>query len=236
MVECSGAAERAPRPQHRRAGGHRTSRRDLAGGGNLQRPAAQPARDGHHGRRSKVAVDAILHRESGGQLLVELEIAYGQRPFSYPNTYHAVRGSVAELNSAATLTELYDIAARTVRELTGFDRVMVYRFDADWQRRGRRRGKARRPRRRSSACTTRRPTSRPRPARLQQQLDAPHRGRRLHARRRSCRPANPRTGRPLDLSHARLRSVSPIHLEYLRNMGVGASMSVSLCATGGCGA
>ncbi len=43
---------------------------------------------------------------------------------------------------------------------------------------------------------------------------------------------SPLTGRPLDLSLATLRSVSPIHLEYLRNMGVRASMSVSLVRDG----
>src|SRR6185312_4331357 len=43
---------------------------------------------------------------------------------------------------------------------------------------------------------------------------------------------NPLTGRPLDLSHATLRSVSPVHVEYLRNMGVSASMSVSLLDRG----
>ena len=78
------------------------------------------------------AFDAILHREPGGVLLVELEIAYGERPFSFPNTYQAVRGSVEELNRAATLEELYDTAARAVRDLTGFDRVMVYRYDEDY--------------------------------------------------------------------------------------------------------
>eukprot|EP01030_Chromulinospumella_sphaerica_P028273 gene28273-28599_t len=36
------------------------------------------------------------------------------------------------------------------------------------------------------------------------------------------------SGRPLDLSLSMLRSVSPIHIEYLRNMGVGASMSISI--------
>ena len=38
----------------------------------------------------------------------------------------------------------------------------------------------------------------------------------------------PATGRPLDLTYSTLRSVSPIHCEYLQNMGVGASMSISL--------
>jgi light-regulated signal transduction histidine kinase (bacteriophytochrome) len=39
---------------------------------------------------------------------------------------------------------------------------------------------------------------------------------------------NRRTGMPIDMSHCDLRSVSPIHLEYLRNMGVCASLSASL--------
>ena len=41
-------------------------------------------------------------------------------------------------------------------------------------------------------------------------------------------PINARTGKPVDMSHCALRSVSPIHLEYLSNMGVRASMSVSV--------
>ncbi|MEZ5764641.1 MAG: HWE histidine kinase domain-containing protein [Xanthobacteraceae bacterium] len=40
------------------------------------------------------------------------------------------------------------------------------------------------------------------------------------------------SGEPLDLSYAHLRSVSPIHCEYLRNMGVGASMSISIIVDG----
>src|SRR4029079_2210534 len=36
----------------------------------------------------------------------------------------------------------------------------------------------------------------------------------------------------LDLSMSVLRSVSPIHIEYLQNMGVGASMSVSILRDG----
>jgi len=75
---------------------------------------------------------SIKRRLIAGVLLVEFEIAYGERPFSFPNTYQAVRDSVEELNRAVTLTELYDTAARAVRDLTGFDRVMVYRYDEDY--------------------------------------------------------------------------------------------------------
>src|SRR3712207_3263878 len=45
-------------------------------------------------------------------------------------------------------------------------------------------------------------------------------------------PVPPTTGRPLDLSGSMLRSVSPVHLEYLGNMGVVSSMSVSLIDRG----
>ncbi len=43
---------------------------------------------------------------------------------------------------------------------------------------------------------------------------------------------NPRTDRALDMSYATLRDVSPIHREYLRNMGVDASMSISIIFEG----
>ncbi|WP_436717300.1 ATP-binding protein [Roseiconus lacunae] len=36
------------------------------------------------------------------------------------------------------------------------------------------------------------------------------------------------SSRSIDMSYAQLRAISPIHLEYLRNMGVGASMSISI--------
>ena len=45
-------------------------------------------------------------------------------------------------------------------------------------------------------------------------------------------PAIRQSERPLDLSYSQLRSVSPIHLEYLRNMGVAASMSISIVIGG----
>ena len=57
----------------------------------------------------------------------------GPRPFSFPNTFQAVRGTVvAELNQAADLNTLFNIAANAVHTLTGFDRVMIYRYDQDF--------------------------------------------------------------------------------------------------------
>ena len=178
-----------------------------------------------------VAFDAILHRENANLLLVELEIATGPRPYSFPNTYLAVRGAVAELNRASSLTELYDIAARAVRELTGFDRVMVYRYDRDYN------GEVVAENKRKDLNTF---LGQHYPA-----SDIPAQARALYEKNwlrliddvsytaSSIVPvANPNTGRPLDLTHATLRSVSPIHIEYLKNMGVTGSMSISLLRNG----
>ena len=177
------------------------------------------------------AFDAILHREPGGVLLVELEIAYGERPFSFPNTYQAVRSTVEELNQAATLTEMYEITARAVRDLTGFDRVMVYRYDEEYN------GEVVAECKRedlNSFLGLHYPST-----------DIPAQARALYEKSWlrlisdvDYTPAplvsaiDPANGTPLDLTHATLRSVSPIHVEYLQNMGVHASMSISLLRRG----
>lgn len=177
------------------------------------------------------AFDAILHRGPGGILLVEIEAAYGERPFSFPNTYQAVRSSVEELNRAETLPELYAITARAVRDLTGFDRVMVYRYDEDYN------GEVVAECKRedlNSFLGLHYPST-----------DIPAQARALYEKNWlrliddvDYTPAplvptiDPDSGTPLDLTHATLRSVSPMHIEYLQNMGVHASMSISLLRHG----
>jgi len=177
------------------------------------------------------AFDVLLHREPGGVLLVEIEIADGERPFSFPNTYQGVRKSVEELNRAATLTELYDTTARAVRDLTGFDRVMVYRYDEAYN--GEVVAEAKRDDL-NSFLGLHYPST-----------DIPAQARALYEKNwlrlisdvgytpAPLVPAiDPAGGEPPDLTHATLRSVSPIHIEYLQNMGVHASMSISLLRHG----
>ncbi|RBY95031.1 histidine kinase [Blastococcus sp. TBT05-19] len=193
-----------------------------------------------------VPVDALLHRavvERGTQdagdgpvatdglplssVVVELEPARGPRPFSFPNTYQAVRGTVAALDRASSLQQLYDITAQAVRSLTGFDRVMVYRYDADYN--GEVVAEAKQEGL-NSFLGLHYPAS-----------DIPAQARALYEKNWirlisdidytpvPIRPVDhPVTARPLDLTYSTLRSVSPIHVEYLHNMGVRASMSISL--------
>ncbi|WP_448613721.1 SpoIIE family protein phosphatase [Modestobacter sp. URMC 112] len=190
---------------------------------------------------SPVPVDAILHRAvhaldlpgapdtrpATSTLVVELEPAYGPRPFSFPNTYQAVRGTISELNRTSDLQQLYDITATAVRTLTGFDRVMVYRYDADYN--GEVVAEAKAPQL-NSFLGLHYPAS-----------DIPAQARALYEKNwirlisdvgytpAPLEPVDlPATGRPLDLTYSTLRSVSPIHCEYLTNMGVQASMSISL--------
>ncbi|MCC2313736.1 SpoIIE family protein phosphatase [Cellulomonas xiejunii] len=181
-----------------------------------------------------VVADAILHRVATGSrnlLVVELETAQGPRPFSFPNTYQAVRGALERLNHAGPLEQLYDVAAQEVRALTGFDRVMVYRFDAEYS--GEVVAEARRADL-NSFLGLHYPAS-----------DIPAQARALYetnwlrlipdvayAPSPLVPAVDEASGEPLDLTHSVLRSVSPVHLEYLGNMGVRASMSISLLRDG----
>ncbi|GAL98721.1 response regulator receiver:GAF [Acetobacter tropicalis NRIC 0312] len=124
--------------------------------------------------------------------------------------------------------KLCDVVVRLLRGVLQYDRIMIYRFDPDWS--GKVIAEARSPLLESF---------------LGQHFpsgDIPAQARDLY-RRALIRtigdvaytpvPLLELPGsEPLDMSFAQLRSVSPIHCEYLANMGVGASMSISLIVDG----
>ncbi len=179
-----------------------------------------------HGR--EVVVDAVLHR-SGGLLVVEIEPGAG--PVTLQTAYRLNRTAAGRIQRATEPDELYRIAVEEVRRLTGFDRVMVYRFDEEWNGEVVAEDKSDGL---NSFAGLHYPAS-----------DIPAQARALYRSNWlrlivdvDYRPVplvpvvDPLTGRPLDLSHATLRSVSPVHLEYLHNMGVTASMSISLMDRG----
>lgn len=173
---------------------------------------------------------ASAHRNPQSVVVVELEPLVDQSA-DPAEPYRAAYTVLAQAATAGSLDELYDLTARGVREVTGFDRVMVYRFDEDHH--GQVVGEARR-------------------ADLEPFLghrypagDIPPQARALYEKSwlrlisdvesvpRHLVPALlPVTGEPTDLSFASLRAVSPVHVEYLRNMGVRASMSISLLRGG----
>ena len=175
------------------------------------------------------AFDGILHRHDGLAILeLEPRTAEDGPPGAF---FRGVRGAIRRLQGAATLQEACEVAAREVRRITGFDRVKIYRFAADWS--GRviaedRVGTI------PSLYDFHFPAS-----------DIPAQSRALYTGNTvriipdiGYTPSpllpdlNPLTGGPIDLSGAVLRSVSPIHIEYMINMAVYGAMSVSIVRDG----
>ncbi|HEY0097304.1 MAG TPA: ATP-binding protein, partial [Archangium sp.] len=115
--------------------------------------------------------------------------------------------------------------------MTGFDRVVLYRFDAEWN--GAVIAEARDARADPYLGLQFPASDIPRQARELYQLNLLRiiPTTRYTPARVLALPEAEAEG-PLDLSFSVLRSVSPIHLEYLRNMGAGASMSISLLKEG----
>ena len=176
----------------------------------------------------RVDMDVRVHR-SGERMIVELETLTSDDRTALP--YQTARGAMTRLGGTRTVAELASALAREVQALTSFDRVMVYRFDADWN------GEV--------IAEERRADLNPFLGLHYPATDIPAQARRLYTINWirliadigydpvPLHPAvEPELGQPLDLSFSTLRSVSPIHVEYLSNMGVTASMSVSIVVDG----
>nr|WP_044200022.1 ATP-binding protein [Oscillochloris trichoides] len=174
--------------------------------------------------------DLIAHRMQG-MLIVELEPSTQSDQSVILRVYRMVRSAVTACQRAPTLRAFAQSLAGAVRKLTCFDRVMVYQFQAD-------------------GCGV--VIAEEKDEAFESYLDLhypasdiPRQARALYLRNwlrlipdvtyqpvpmLAISPDHPSI--PLDMSYAALRSVSPIHIEYLINMGAKASMSISLIKNG----
>ncbi|WP_183616227.1 HWE histidine kinase domain-containing protein [Novosphingobium fluoreni] len=172
------------------------------------------------------AFDVALHA-SGRSFILEIEESEAGNRRDYVSY---VRPMIDRMRKAGTTEQLCAAAARHLRGLTGFDRVMIYRFEPSGA------GEVIAESLNGTVDSFHGlhfPAS-----------DIPAQARRLYARNIlriitdiddptvPVVPATNPNGEPLDLSMSGLRAVSPIHIEYLRNMGVKASMSVSIMQRG----
>ncbi|MGC5778887.1 histidine kinase dimerization/phosphoacceptor domain -containing protein [Methylobacterium sp. NFXW15] len=180
--------------------------------------------------RSEAGYLAVAHLHAG-RLIVEIErepdIADDFRLASQTDTELAV----ARLSDAETLVGAARVAAAEIRALTGFEAVLVYRFDSDWNGEAVAEDKA--PNWSRSLLGLRFPAS-----------DIPAQARALYTKAKSrfvidrdsvpvALVGAPGTDNaPIDLTFAQHRSLSPIHLEYQRNLGVNGSMSISIMVDG----
>jgi chemotaxis family two-component system sensor kinase Cph1 len=172
----------------------------------------------------------VVHRR-GGMLIVEFELALENRTKTLHDIDMHVRLPLLHLESAKDIAELAHVAADEIKRLSGFDRVMIYRFDDHWN------GEVIAEVSSSSAVSyqgLRFPaTDIPPQARQLFVVNALRTIEDVDAETVQIIPnVNPVTGIRLDLTHSLLRSASPIHLEYLRNMDVRSSMTVSIIVEG----
>ncbi|MDM9380107.1 ATP-binding protein [Chlorogloeopsis sp. ULAP01] len=170
--------------------------------------------------------DGIVHRQME-VLILELEPTVSERNNFYFKFYNLVKQALSKLQSAYTFTEISQIIAKEMRRIIKFDRVMIYKFDEDKNGIVIAEDKEEHL---TSYLGLHYPA-----------LDIPPLARNLFKQNwlrfipnidyqpAAIIPAhNPLTNEPLDLSHSVLRSVSPCHIEYLQNMGVKATMTISV--------
>lgn len=191
--------------------------------------AEQPVLDCRVWRRGQRAFDLTAHRR-GRYWLIEGIL-------SSPDDLDQIELDKGITRYITTIASVGDIAAacrctaKAVQEMTGFDRVMVYRFDPDW-----------------NGEIIAEAVQAPCPVRFLGQrfphTDIPVQARQLylHNKTRNVIDANSEeiplltaanyTGEPVDLTCAHLRGISPLHIQYMRNMGVIASLSISIVYEG----
>jgi len=176
-------------------------------------------------RSGQLMLTATFHIQ-GKLALIELEPARASRTAS-GNPLTQVKTMLAALQSTMEVEACCRAATQQVRAAIGFSRVMVYQFLHDGS------GKVIVEDKEDSLgsfLNLHYPAS-----------DIPQQAQALYKRswlrlipdtHYTPEPLVPATlgpnGAPLDMGFCALRSVSPLHLSYLRNMGVRASMSLSI--------
>ena len=195
----------------------------------IEQTAYRPSSPDLYGMRLAAAsegkVDVILH-QVGGQVVIEIERAHEDDQTNLVPVLYASQA----IGEATSVPEVEAAVVSALRAMTGFDRVMVYRFHEDEHG--------------EIVAEDRLPG-------LVRYLghhfpasDIPPQARQIYTRKPSryipdvdegdvAVIASPRmAGTSLDLSRAALRNVSPFHLEYMRNMGTGASVSFFMADEG----
>ncbi len=183
-----------------------------------------PAREG------TIALDVCVHTIEGVAVL-EFEATGRAGSHAGGDYFLLVKAAVRRLQAASTLREFCRRVSEEVRNITGLDRVMVYRFHADNH------GEV--------FAESKRDDLSPWLGLHYPEADIPKPAREIY-KRIWIRPvpdaagslaemvplANPDTGRPLNMTYCALRGASVMYTEYLANMGVAASLTMGILIDG----
>ena len=174
------------------------------------------------------ALAARAHKNKSGQILVDVEPDGVTHSVQHTDMLYSLRRGVAALRNESDLPEIFHATVELIRDLTGYDRVMMYRFDAAWN--GEVVAEARSPEVKAYLGHHFPASDIPKQARDLSLTTGP----------RMIMDADytpsPLIGagqpRSIDLGPSCLRSVSPIHIQYMKNMDVRASLVGSLIVDG----
>ena len=174
--------------------------------------------------------NGIIHSLDENDIILELESNENENDLNFIQFSQISKRILLQIQRASTLNELCQTMVQQIRKLTGFDRVMIYRFDQ------------------TGAGDI---IAEDKLAELESYLglhypdsDIPRQAKYLYTLnfirsipQVSYQPVtilalDKEQQKPLDLSLSILRSVSPLHIEYLQNMGVCATLTISLMKQG----
>lgn len=171
--------------------------------------------------------EAMIHRLPEEGIAVELEPVAPAGADVAEHLSRILTAGIAAVSAAPNHKALYEETVRVMRELCGYDRVMVYKFDPHGHG--------------EIVGEDRRADLEPFLGLHYPSSDIPQQARQLYLRNRirlladvsyEAAPLFPRhspiTGRDVDMSMCSLRSMSPLHLQYLANMGVVATLVTTL--------
>ncbi len=166
----------------------------------------------------------VVAYRSGDAVIVELEPLDGSARYRWLSL---VNDWIAQLVETRTECEVMARLCEAVRAITGYNRALIYAFDDEWN------GKV--------LAESRDEVLPPVMDQHFPASDIPPQVRAMYGNNRirvigdaRAEPArlvpamNPANGSPLDLSHGYLRAASPVHCEYMGNMGVRSSLSVAI--------
>lgn len=171
----------------------------------------------------------VLVHNNGSQLLIEIEldpVSLAKRD-TFIEVYQELKYAMLAIESAVTMEAACQVAASELKRISGFDKVMIYSFDEDWN--GTVMAEEREEDMESYLGFTFPASDIPKQAR-DLYLKNPYRliPDKDYAPVKLFPVVNPLTRSFLDLSDCNLRSVAAVHVEYLTNMGVTASMSTRI--------